>query len=227
MKIVCISDLHGRLPERIPECDVLTIAGDTCPTYSHERGFQRQWLETEFNDWLKDQPAKDKVMVAGNHDFIFEDVALHGAAPVKLDCHYLCDSGVEIDDIKFWGHPWSPMFCQWAFMLYNYNGDGDLYKKSLTIPEDTNVLISHSPPYGILDKIEGVDIMVSGVREREYLGSKPLKKRLLQLKDLKLHTFGHIHSSSGIQKIGNVTYVNASLLDEEYKMVYKAKEIEI
>ena len=225
MKIVSISDLHGRIPkDNVPECDVLTISGDTCPTYNHELWFQRQWLESEFNDWLKKQPAKHIVGIAGNLDWVFQDILEKGSPEVKLSWTYLCDSGIVIDGVKFWGHPWSPMFCQWAFMKYNLNGKGELYEKSLTIPDDVNVLIIHSPPFGILDTVEGTDTLVNGKIVREYLGNKPLKKRINELKNLKLCVFGHIHSAHGRKVIGDTTFINALLLNEDYELVYEFEE---
>jgi len=222
LHVVAISDLHGKLPNNIPICDVLIIAGDICPVYDHSHWFQKQWLIGEFNDWLKNQPAKHIVGVAGNHDLIFED-QLKGTYIPKLAWEYLCDSYIIIDNKKFYGHPWTSRFCDWAFNM----NDLDLAVKDNNIPDDTNVLITHGPPYGILDTVEGVKILNNGKIEREYLGSKSLKNRVNQLNNLDLHVFGHIHSSYGSIKpfINKHTiFVNASIINEAYKKVYNYQE---
>lgn len=170
MKIIAISDIHGKLPASTPECDVLVIAGDICPAYDHSYWFQKQWLGQAFNDWLKEQPAKHIVGVAGNHDIIFED-HMKGSVLPKIEWNYLRDSSVVIDGVKFYGHPWTPRFCDWAFN----SSDEELSVIDSKIPDDVNVLITHGPPYGILDTVKGIDEMVNGKIQREYLGSKSLR----------------------------------------------------
>jgi Icc-related predicted phosphoesterase len=123
---------------------------------------------------------------------------------------YLNDSGVEIDGIKFWGSPVTPRFFDWAF-----NRDADIQYHWNMIPYDTNVLITHGPPYGILDLT---------VREGKPVGCHYLRRRLFDLKDLKVHSFGHIHEGFG-QQVGDVEdfegvhFVNASYLDHRYRAV--------
>src|SRR5260370_24461809 len=72
MKIVAMSDMHGQLPSRVPECDLLLLAGDFTPVANHGLNFQRDWLDLEFRSWLKHLPARKIVGIAGNHDLIFE-----------------------------------------------------------------------------------------------------------------------------------------------------------
>jgi Icc-related predicted phosphoesterase len=207
MKIVALADLHGWLPSNIPECDVLVIAGDICPYQDHSYWYQKNWLAGNFNDWLKAQPARNIVGVAGNHDIIFEE-HLKGSTLPKLEWDYLCDSCVIIDHVKFYGHPWTKEFCEWAFNKKEW----DLVEKDEMIPDDTNVLVTHGPPYGILDTTRSVMEMKDGRIQREYLGSKSLKKRVNELKELKLHIFGHIHLGYGMIKPNDTTFINASLV---------------
>ena len=72
MRLVLTSDFHGFLPKRVPECDLLLIAGDVCPVWNHDRKFQAFWLRNDFTDWLKEQPATDIIGIGGNHDFVLE-----------------------------------------------------------------------------------------------------------------------------------------------------------
>ena len=223
MKIVMISDLHGTLPDTVPECDVLTIAGDVSPCYGRYP-YHKIWMKDNFNHWLKDQPARNIVGVAGNHDEALMDDDFANS----LHWDYLKDSSVIIDHVKFYGHPWTKLFCDWYFQL----DDISLAVKNNMIPDDTDVLITHGPPYGVLDVVQGVDVMVRGRRESEYLGDKSLKRRVNELPNLKLHTFGHIHSSHGVRpptvlSEHNTTFVNAAVLDERYQPGYKVIEMEI
>jgi len=75
------------------------------------------------------------------------------------------------------------------------------------VPADTDVLITHSPPFGILDVVNG-----------EHVGCRDLARELKRIRP-RLHIFGHIHQSYGrIDRDGTI-YVNAALRDEEYKLV--------
>lgn len=208
MKIACIADQHGYLPDPVtmPPADTLVIAGDVCPVTDHDIDFQHNWLENDFNNWLKRIPYRNKVMVAGNHDLIFEH------ATPKLYCDYLQESSVIIDHIKFYGYPHTPEFCDWAF---NCTKD-ELTVIAGRIPADTNVLITHGPPLGTMDSC--LDWNVGGT---VHVGCSKLRKRIQSLHDLKLHVFGHIHPQHGIWNDPRVTYINASYVNDKYKPDYQ------
>ena len=217
MEIIFISDTHtkhfdgwlnrelDKLLEEYPEA-VLVHCGDIS-----SRGRQRE--VEDFVEWYEDLKFKNKLLIAGNHDFMFEDnpeEALRILESKGKSITYLNDSGVEIDGIKFWGSPVTPRFFDWAF-----NRDADIQYHWNMIPYDTNVLITHGPPYGILDLT---------VREGKPVGCHYLRRRLFDLKDLKVHSFGHIHEGFG-QQVGDdedfegVHFVNASYLDHRYRAV--------
>ena len=113
MRVVCLADLHGYLPE-VPPCDVLLVAGDICPTGDERPETQRTWLHSTFARWLADVPAATVVGVAGNHDFVGET---DPSALRDLDWHYLQDETIEIDGLSVYGSPWTSRFQEWAFML--------------------------------------------------------------------------------------------------------------
>jgi hypothetical protein len=118
---------------------------------------------------------------------------------------YLQDSGIEIDGLKFWGSPWQPWFCDWAFNLPRMGPDlREVWNK---IPLGTDVLITHGPPHGVLDQVHGGD----------HLGCEELKNRLVSVKP-QVHIFGHIHDSYGVAQSKTTTYVNPSSCDEQYRM---------
>lgn len=215
MKIVTLSDTHGRHNEiHIDPCDILIHAGDFCSsgTENQVRGFV---------EWFVKQPATHKVFIAGNHDRILDRFLARNAQQLRMNelvnsfpnVHYLNDSGIEIEGIKFWGSPMSPSFgIGWAF-----NRDrGEMIKRHWDmIPYDTNILITHSPVYGILDEVE--DVYFNQIVRRTSVGCEELKKRITNLPNLKLHISGHIHSGYGMKNIDGVTFINASNLNEQYE----------
>lgn len=204
MKIACLADLHGHLPEEIPECDVLVIAGDICPATNHSYEFQLDWLETTFDEWVGRvvPDAVEIVAVAGNHDWCFETGAEARYLFSERHVAYLQDDEVTFWGHKFYGHPWTPNFCGWAFN----SGSEALQRHHARIHRDTDVLVTHGPPMQILD--------VPGGQTR-HCGCKYLRSELYSVKP-KLHVFGHIHGSYGKTVIDGTTYVNASYVDESY-----------
>lgn len=206
--IVAISDQHGSLPE-IPPCDLLLVAGDICPVRaSHDPIFQREWLLTNYTRWLESIPAKEIVLIAGNHDFVYEQLP-----PPALPAHYLQDSGIDLCGYRIWGSPWQPPFWDWAFNLPEEapdHGPKDacLAEKWALIPDDTDILVTHSPPYHYLDRNY----------YGEHCGSKTLLARIKELPNLKLHVFGHIHED-GLKRMywRNGQIANASILSGRYE----------
>jgi len=165
----------------------------------------RDWEVKEFVEWYASLPFKNKIMIAGNHDFLFEkepDVAKDILINLGPEIIYLNDSGVEIEGLKFWGSPVTPWFHNWAFNRLEH----EIEHHWNIIPEDTNVLITHGPPYLTLDSTK------NGLR----VGCSVLSERISELKDLKIHAFGHIHEAAGVVEKNGVIYVNASILDFYY-----------
>jgi Icc-related predicted phosphoesterase len=123
---------------------------------------------------------------------------------------------------KWFGSPISPEFNNWAF---NRKRGKEIARCWSKIPDDTQILISHGPPYGILDVNK--EEIYSQPLGPEHLGCEELRKRISKLKALKLNVFGHIHSSSGVEIHDGVKFVNASVLNESYEVVYQPKVIEL
>jgi len=224
-KFVCISDTHAtenRLHYPIPDGDVLLFAGDvmTC-------GY-REYEIVEFLNWFSALPHKHKIWIAGNHDRKFEYnpesvKELRDENSILLEKQgfispiYLQDESVTIEGWKIYGSPWQPWFCDWAF---NLPRDGEILdEKWAVIPDDTDILITHGPPFKILDNSPGVCHSV---------GCKLLMERVKRLKP-KIHLFGHIHGGYGVHFDENINtyYVNASLVDERYEPVNAPIVIEL
>ncbi len=214
MKIVAISDLHGHLPS-VPECDLLLLAGDLCPATDHRCSFQQHWLDTYFRWWMKDQPAKQIIGIAGNHDFVFQDKP--DWVPKSLPWVYLEDSGTEYEGLKVWGSPWQPIFFDWAFNLK----EEELEKKWAKIPEGTDIVVLHGPPRGYGD---GAPRMIKDKNEEEWptlehVGSPSMLERLKIVKP-KLTVFGHIHGGYGRWEVNGMILANVSFVDERYNPVH-------
>src|SRR5579859_4020052 len=103
MKVVAMSDLHGYLPSSLPACDLLLLAGDVAPVRDHSPLRQASWLNHEFRSWLKGVPARKIIVIAGNHDLIFERQP--GLVPRDLPWTYLQDEGITWEGWKVWGTP--------------------------------------------------------------------------------------------------------------------------
>lgn len=210
MKICCISDTHGFLPD-IPDCDLLLIGGDILPLRIQSDLFcSRQWLNTNFSEWMGGHAKRfiRTAFIAGNHDFLFEKEKCN----CPLHWGYLQDSGKEMYGKRIWGTPWQPYFGGWAFNLY----EKDLVEKWGLIPKKTDILMVHGPPYKCGDQTNYL----------ENVGSPSLRDRIKVVKP-KLVVTGHIHSGYGIYDLDGTVVVNASLMDEDYKLVNKPVVIEI
>lgn len=198
MKLVCLSDthsLHWNIPD-IPDGDVLIHAGDSLGQGTLDN------IE-DFNDWLGTLPHRHKIVVAGNHDWAFQDEP-EQARELLSNAIYLEDSGVEIDGVRFWGSPWTPTFMNWAFMLDRGQPLRDAWA---LIPDNTDVLITHGPPHGSGD---ATFIGSSNV------GCVDLLERIDELR-LKAHIFGHIHEGYGVYPRRGTTLINASACTEWYE----------
>ncbi len=198
MKIVCISDTHNlhHHVQHIPDGDLLIHAGDITRRGSLED------VES-FNSWLGELRHKYKVCISGNHDFCFEQNP-EVARSLITNAYYLQDEEITIEGFKLYGSPWQPWFFNWAF---NLRRGTPLKEKWEKIPSDTDILITHGPPHGILDK----------VMMGENVGCEELLLRLGSLEKLKLHVFGHIHEACGIHEHLGIRMVNASTCTLGYK----------
>lgn len=211
MRITCIADLHGHLPNLIGG-DLLIVAGDLTA-----RDTEKQ--VDEFGKWLAKQKYDLKVFIGGNHDGFLQK----NFVPVEcIDIVYLCDSGTEFEGLKIWGSPWTPEFYDWHFMKKRGPELKAVWDK---IPDDVDILVTHGPPYGILDKV----VLSGRGDEFKHAGCEELLKRLENIKP-KLHVFGHIHSDGGKQLIykrpgygveNNTLCVNAAIMDEDYRPINK------
>lgn len=204
LKIDCISDTHTKHDKiKLPGGDILIHSGD-CSF----RGTLKEVIP--FLDWFAEQDYSYLIFVPGNHDWIFEeDPWLMQEECKSRNIILLNDSSCEVEGIKIWGSPVQPWFHDWAF---NRIRGEEISKHWQMIPEDTEILITHGPPYLILDDTNTAG---RGHGFSNPVGCEDLYKRIMQT-TIKLHVFGHIHEGAGHKYLDGRTFVNASSLDGYY-----------
>lgn len=229
MKLICISDTHCRHRDiNVPEGDVLICAGDFTHTGKMDE-------VKDFVNWFSSQSHKVKILVAGNHELTL-DQSLNFNGPkskryFKLNRDvdkvlnliknnpkfiYLQHDWVEIYGKKIFGTPYVPLISgsnyKWAFEV-SEKTLGLIYSG---IPDDVDVLISHTPAYGTLDEYNGI-----------HLGSRALKHAINRIKPKAL-VCGHIHSGYGQKHVNNVLHVNCSQVDgDDYEQLRSPQVLEL
>ena len=208
-KIVAITDTHCQheaLDGLLPDGDVIIHAGDA--TY---RGTYNEVIP--FLEWYGNLPYAYKIFVAGNHDWLFEkERALARLFCRENDIIYLEDEAITLKvkgkrKIRIYGTPHVPVFFNWAFN----REEQDLYDIYTMVPENLDILITHGPPYGVLDE-------VNEDFKTRYCGCYQLRDAVADKKP-KFHVFGHIHEGYGTKRLADTTFINACTCDRNYKPV--------
>ncbi len=210
MKICIISDTHNKHKHlgALPDADMIIHCGDfTSVGKEHE-------VRNFFKWYSKLEQYKYKLVIAGNHDWLFERSGHFARTLVPHNVFYLEDSGIEIEGIKFYGSPVSEPFCDWAFN----RPEEKLAQHWAAIPDDIDVLITHDPPYLIGDYV---------LYDKNHHGSPSLYYEVIQRIKPKYHLFGHIHEGNGIKIIEGTTFINASNLDDNYLCVFEPTIIDV
>jgi Icc-related predicted phosphoesterase len=191
MKIVCIADtheLHGELT--VPDGDLLIHAGDFTffgRSQSSLRGF---------NAWLGQLPHRHKLVVPGNHEFILEENP--ELSRLFTNATLLINESTSVEGLTIWGSPLTPLYGG-AFGRSNALDRIRIYE---TIPPGTEIVITHGPPYGILD--------ASPSEPRTPTGDLELRKAIVRVRP-RLHVFGHAHAGYGVRPTRHTLFINAAL----------------
>lgn len=199
MRLCVVADTHG-LHDRIavPAADLVIHAGDI--------GMAGGPGEVaDFLRWWRGLPHPHKVLVAGNHDWLFQrDPA--AARSLLGDCLYLEDSLAVVLGLRIYGSPWQPSFMDWAF---NLERGPEIRARWDLIPQGVDILVTHGPPLGHGDLVE----------RGEHAGCADLLETVLDRVKPRWHCFGHIHEGSGVSMEAGVTFVNAAVVDARYAPV--------
>lgn len=197
MKILHLSDTHGKhkLLQNLPSADIIIHSGDVSL-----EGSENEVMD--FMEWFVRLPYKYKIFIAGNHDHSLYKANIEG---LPENCFYLCNSEVTIEGVNFYGVP--------LFMEDIISGD---YEKNIQkIPNDADILITHQPPYCVLDS-----------KVNTNYGNRDLLQTILKIQP-KFHLFGHIHDAYGMEKNDNIWFVNAAILNDCYEISNKPILLEI
>jgi Icc-related predicted phosphoesterase len=224
MRIVLISDTHGyHNAIRVPDGDILIHAGDL--TASGEIA-----QVADAANWLGSLPHRRKIAIAGNHDLLFERSPKQATGLLRsAGVSYLQDAGINIDGLSIYGSPWQPEFMHWAFNVPR----GSLSRYWDQIPSGLDILITHGPPYGILDQRvpPGVRRVAPWEEEEPFEGSDHVGDEELlaavEHKRPRIHIFGHIHRGYGTKRNAHTMFYNACICNEEYEPVNKPWVIDL
>jgi Icc-related predicted phosphoesterase len=168
----------------------------------------------DFNAWLGSLPHKHKIVIAGNHDLLFEVRPTEARARIT-NAVYLEDSGVTLEGLNFWGSPVTPVFGDWAFVA---DRGAAIRRHWDKIPDDTDVLVTHGPPFGTLDK---PDMLTP------HLGCQELTKAVIRTMP-RLHVFGHVHGGYGRESAwNNMLLVNCAVLNEAYALTNQPTVVDL
>lgn len=181
----------------------------------HNKTAQIDWICTEFAEWCEDQPAKEIVWIAGNHDFGPEETSfrhrIEEAFPEWV--HYIKDEvHVTKDGYNVYGMPWTPNLSTWAFyaswQAWQWLPDD--------IPAYTDILMIHSPPAGaMLDR-----------GHPDWATPEPMFREIVDRVQPELVVCGHIHEGYGTFEFRDITFANVAHCDEQYVPWQKPMEWE-
>ena len=220
LRISAVSDLHGLTKFTIMPADVLFIAGDIMPLEIQTRIPQsKEWIKNTFIPAMEAMPAEQIILVAGNHDFVFEQVPVDEIKSwfrgTKITYLHNEACNIEAGDHTYtvFGTPYCHIFGNWAFMP-----EPEFQKKAFAeIPEHCDILVCHDAPYGVSDVILQ-DIIWR--KEGEHIGNPELADAVLA-KQPRLLLHGHLHSTNHEKELlGKTEVYNVSIKDEHYCHTY-------
>lgn len=212
MRLCFISDTHTYHEQlQLPECDILIHSGD----YSFTGTIPEV---NKFMGWFSEQKCTHRVVVNGNHEKMFWANPTLFESLIPKNVTFLFDRAVTLEGLNLYGSPHTKEFCGWAYPYYNPKEAEVIWNR---IPDNTDILVTHQPPYKIRDGVpfklgrEGLYVP-SLDTEGDPQGCEVLRERLRTIKPM-IHSFGHIHEGAGYSEIEGTLYINASICTGKYK----------
>jgi predicted phosphohydrolase len=202
-RIVAMSDthmLHRMLT--VPDGDIVVHSGDWT-----SEGHLGEY--DDFFAWFSALPHVHKILVAGNHESVMEEFGKLMRRRIPKNVTYLQDEAAVVAGMKFWGSPRTPGY---RWMAFTHRAIEHPESVWAMIPEDIDVLVTHGPPYGILDRNS------SG----QHIGDRELLKRVHIVRP-RLHLFGHVHDDNGETGKDGIRFVNAAVGDDDKEPNLSAK----
>ena len=192
MVLVLFGDTHELHREvEVPAGDILICVGDFTMFSKNLSAIE------DFNEWLGELPHRYKIVVPGNHEFFLESNPERRA--LLDNANVLIDESIEIEGLTIYGSPMTPLYGA----AFGKSSPKDRERHWSKVPDDTHVLVTHGPPFGILDLTHD---------RAERMGYQELRKRVRELPSVKLHAFGHVHGAYGAVEQDGVTFVNVALM---------------
>lgn len=186
MKILHLSDTHNKHRQLtdLPDADVFVHCGDFT-----DNGTEEEILD--FLNWLIELPYPHKIFITGNHDICLWKATSIEELPDNI--HFLQDCYCEINGFKFFG------------LTYNH-------PESL-IPHNIDILLTHEPPFMILDESNGI-----------HWGNSAIKSAVFKVSP-RYHLFGHSHESFGNLELKGINFYNGAILDNNNVINQRPKVI--
>ncbi len=211
LRIAAVSDTHGRQAWTVPPCDVFVHAGDITGRGSLQ---EAAVFATKLRERM-DSPdgPQHAIIVPGNHDECFELFTEPTLALFGPRVHVLLNDSLTLDGICFFGSPWTPPFMQWHFMA-NEQRLAALYE---AMPSTVDVLVTHGPPYGVLDP----------GWQAAHVGSTALASAVSG-RTVQHHVFGHLHAAGGrMVQQGHTTFYNVAACNDAYQLVNQPRIFDV
>ena len=200
-RVTVISDTHCRHGEiDLPAGDLLIHCGDMFDLFSKmpQRLFSRTPDRIAAMDaWLGRQRFDRILCIGGNHDRELETALGRQPQPFR-NAHFLHDETVDYRGLKIHGASWVPFLPSHAF----FKGPAALADAWALVPPGIDILVTHTPPQGILDASRG----------GQSLGCPALADELPRIAP-RVHCFGHVHASVGQRKLGDTLFINAASIE--------------
>ncbi|PSN62093.1 Metallo-dependent phosphatase [Corynespora cassiicola Philippines] len=205
VKFLIVSDTHDldfnqQIRERLalPPADVIPHCGDLTDDGAIE-GYKKA------AEWLLSLEAELKLVIAGNHDLSLDEAYMVGSGKGSQDhqaakgfwkrhcdqgLHYLEEGTYEFTlrcgaYFKIYASPYQPLHGN-----YSLAGPDCVTNASSLIPSGVDIVMTHAPAMGVLDKL----------LDGRHRGCEHLMRAIARVKP-RMHCFGHVHYSNGIQKL--------------------------